>query len=597
MKFTFSATLNKTNLTFSGTPGRKASRGDSGIMRCYRYLVLRKRVDLNVWEQFEQKFKNTVKFKLETNLEIGKFYGDNFSVVNLSATKLTNSIPQESIDYIYTDPPYGQHIAYLDLSSMWNAWLGFEVNNQTKELEVIEGGDLNKSKQNYIELLKEAITEMFHVLKFDRWMSIVFAHKDPAYWDAIVKSAQSAGFEYVNTAVQPSSIQSWHKRENPLKVLSGELVLNFRKVRNPKTIAITKVGTDVVQLIKEVAELTIVKNSGASTEDIYNSLIPKLLENGLLSEVKKEIDDITPLLREEFYYSELDNLWKIRPNTKIGCFIPIEDRIRFYLLDYLKRIEREGKAAHFDRIIFSVMPNLINGQTPPNQTILNILEKIAFSPDGKHWQLGQSNSMQLELDLGISFGSSSLPNLKFAKDANKIEHDLLIYALAKIGIASGLQVHIGKKEQGSSSCNGEAFNSISLSDLPIKKQLNQWEKDKIQQIDLIWFDSLGDAVFAFEIETSTPITTGIDRFMELLKISPDLAKKIVLIIPPKRLNKMNKLLKESHYIGHPLYMENKLVYSFSNLIADTYMKLSNQSNLNLEKVIQAIQLTLSSPTL
>ncbi len=243
------------------------------------------------------------------------------------------------------------------------------------------------------------------------------------------------------------------------------------------------------------------------------------------------------------------------------------------------------------------MPNLINGQTPPNQTILNILEKIAFSPDGKHWQLGQSNSMQLELDLGISFGSSSLPNLKFAKDANKIEHDLLIYALAKIGIASWLKVHIGKKEQASSSWNGEAFNSISLSDLPIKKQLNQWEKDKIQQIDLIWFDSLGDAVFAFEIETSTPITTGIDRFMELLKIYPDLAKKIVLIIPPKRLNKMNKLLKESHYIGHPLYMENKLVYSFSNLIADTYMKLSNQSNLNLEKVIQAIQLTLSSPTL
>jgi len=597
MKFTFSATLNKTNLTFNGARGRKASRGDSGIMRCYRYLVLRNKVDLNVWEQFEQKFKNTVKFKLEINLEIGDFYRNNFSIFNISATHSSNFISRESVDYIYTDPPYGQHIAYLDLSTMWNSWLGFEVTDESKQLEAIEGGDLNKSKQDYIDLLESSIAEMFHVLKFDRWLSIVFAHKDPAYWDAIVKSAQKAGFEYVNTAVQPSKIQSWHKRENPLKVLSGELVLNFRKVRNPRTIAITKVGTDVVQLIKEVAELTIVRNSGASTEDIYNALIPKLLENGLLSQVKKQLDDITPLLKEEFYFSELDNLWKIRPNTKIGCFIPLEDRIRFYLLDYLQLMDRENRAVTFDQIIFNVMPNLINGQTPANQTILNILEKIAFSPDGIHWQLGKSDNRQTELDLGITFNTSPLPTLTFPKDANKIEHDAIIYALAKLALAVGLQVHIGKKEQGSSHWHGEAFKDISLPELPIQKQMEQWQKDKIQQIDLIWFNHQGDAVFAFEVETTTPITTGIDRFMELLKLFPDLAKSIVLVIPPKRLNKMNKLLKESHYIGHPLYMENKLVYSFSNRIAEVYLKLSRQVNLDLQQAIKAIQEVIIFPTL
>lgn len=80
------------------------------------------------------------------------------------------------------------------------------------------------------------------------------------------------------------------------------MVLNFRKVRNPRTITITKVGTDVVQLIKQVAELQIVKNSGASTEDIYNALIPKLLENELLSQVKNQLDDITPLLRKNFIF-------------------------------------------------------------------------------------------------------------------------------------------------------------------------------------------------------------------------------------------------------------------------------------------------------
>ena len=596
MRFTFSATLNKTNLTFSSTHGRLASRGNSGIMHRYRYWIPPEPLDLNVWEQFEQKFKNTAKFKLETNINIGVFYEQNLSVLNCSATNLS-SIAEESIDYIYTDPPYGQHIAYLDLSTMWNAWLGFEVNEETKQQEAIEGGDLDKSKQEYIDLLEASIEEMFRVLKFDRWMSIVFAHKDPAYWDAIVKSAQNAGFEYVNSVVQPSSTPSLHKRLNPLKVLSGELVLNFRKVRNPRTIAISRVGTDIVQLIKEVAELTIVKSSGASTEDIYNALIPKLLENGLLSQVKKQIDDITPLLKQEFVFSDLDNQWRIKPNTRIGCFIPLEDRIRFYLLDYLQSKEREGKSATFDEIIFTVMPNLINGQTPANQTILNVLDQIAYSPDGKHWCLGQGEIVQLPLRLDLPITSSILPPLNFPSDPDKIKHDAMIYALAKIGHAAGLQVHIGKKEQSGSSWNGELFSDISLSRLPIKQPLVDWEKNKIQQIDLIWFDSLGDAVFAFEIETTTPITSGIDRFMELLKIFPAVAKRTVIIIPPKRLIKINKILRESHYIGAPLYMENKLVYTYSSSVSEIYKRLSNQSSVTLDKVIKELNTAIIAPKL
>lgn len=596
MKFVFSATINKTNLTFSGTPGRAVTRGDSGIMRCYRYLVLRKRIDLHVWEQFEQKFRNTVKFKLETNSLINESQ-TRLSVLTHSATDLSNTLSKESVDYIYTDPPYGKNIHYLELSTMWNAWLGFEVSDQSKQLEAVEGGDLNKSKQEYIDLLETSIEEMFKVLKFDRWMSIVFAHKDPAYWDAIVKSAQNAGFEYVNTAVQHSRVLSWQKRENPLKVLSGELVLNFRKVRNPKSIAISKVGTDIVKLIKEVSELTIVKNTGASTEDIYNALIPKLLENGLLTQVKKQLDDITPLLKEEFDFSNLDNLWRIRPNTKIGCFIPLGDRIRFYLSDYLQLMEREGRPVTFDQIIFNVMPNLINGQTPDNQSILSVLEEIAYSPDGKHWQLGQGNVVQIALDLGISVNSTVLPALIFPKQPNEIKHDEIIYALVKIALAVGLNPHIGKKEQATSHWNGEAFNTLSLTKLPIKKKLETWQKDKIQQIDLIWFDSQGDAVFAFEVETSTPITTGIDRFMELLEIFPSLAKNLVIIIPPKRLNRVNKLLKDSHYIGHPLYMENKLSYCFSNDITNLYTNLSSKTKLDLNQVIPAVKDILLYPSI
>jgi adenine-specific DNA methylase len=53
---------------------------------------------------------------------------------------------------------------------------------------------LKKTKQQYADLIAESIKEMYRVLKFNRWMSFVFAHKDPAYWHIIVESAENAGF-------------------------------------------------------------------------------------------------------------------------------------------------------------------------------------------------------------------------------------------------------------------------------------------------------------------------------------------------------------------------------------------------------------------
>ena len=145
-RLVFSATLTKTNLTFSSTTGRLESRGDSGIFRVYRYWVPKKTIELNVWDQFELRYKGWLAAKRETNAVIGDYFkmGDTIRIEKASATNLRELVEDESVDYIYTDPPYGAHIAYLDLLTMWHAWLGLNVSDEDRELEVIEGGSLGK---------------------------------------------------------------------------------------------------------------------------------------------------------------------------------------------------------------------------------------------------------------------------------------------------------------------------------------------------------------------------------------------------------------------------------------------------------------------
>jgi len=180
LMFAFSATLAKTNRTFVSATGRKESRGGSTIFSIYRYYVPPSPVKLQVWDQFEMRFKRLLVAKREINdLVDGRYSPDTFRAIRGSATDLKALFPADAVDYIFTDPPYGAHIAYLDLTTMWDAWLGFDVTERDKKLEVIEGGNLAKSKQEYVRLLESSIDEMARVLKWNRWLSLVFSHKDP----------------------------------------------------------------------------------------------------------------------------------------------------------------------------------------------------------------------------------------------------------------------------------------------------------------------------------------------------------------------------------------------------------------------------------
>jgi len=591
MLYNFAATMYKCNLTFLSAKGRKASRGGSSVFSIYRYKVAKKPVELNVWEQFDLRFRKLLACKEDTNNLIGNKYQikGRFRNIRGSATRLTKLLRPGTVDYIFTDPPYGSHIAYLDLSAMWNAWLGFTLKEVDYKDEVIEGGDQRKSAEDYFSLLDNSFEEMFKVLKYDRWMSVVFAHKDPAYWDAVVKSAIRHGFQYVGTNVQPLNVVwSMHKKKNYLTVMSGELILNFLKVKSPITIALTSVGSDVIGIIKNVAELTVVKNDGASTDTIYHELIPKLLENGLLSEVKQKISDITPILNAQFEYDKVNAVWKIRPNTKLGSSIPLESRVRFYILDYLRRCERQNKKVTFDNIVQNVLPNLVNGEQPTKKTILEELRKVAAPADEKHWKLADQKEPQIDLDLPL-LKDQVLPPL--AKTESQLNHNDIIVLLSRLANHSGFASVIGKKERT------EQAMGVFLAKLSSELKLDDVEdyhKKKIEQIDCVW-SIHGIPKVAFEVETSTAIVSGIERFASLLEYHPEIAGHLVLVVPGSRRKKLNDVLFKSTYVGHPLYMENKLKYLFISDLVSLYEAFAKRAYLGQETGLQLLDTFIKPP--
>ena len=179
IRLAWSATLAKINLTFLSAEGRAESRGGSSIFSIYRYKVAAKPVELSPWPTFYERAQNVLAAKEEIDREIDyrkrtTGFSGKFEVYHYDIDDLRERI--EPVDYIFTDPPYGGHISYIDLSSLWNAWNGTLPSHKARQRELIVGGDLDLSEDVYLKRLHESILTCFALLKPKRWLSVVFQH-------------------------------------------------------------------------------------------------------------------------------------------------------------------------------------------------------------------------------------------------------------------------------------------------------------------------------------------------------------------------------------------------------------------------------------
>ena len=366
--------------------------GDSGVFRYYRYRIAKEPTIEDIADTFKQKIKRIIKGKQELQYS-PYFYNSYFYPLNKTvknreevingekifqadATNL-KEINDKSIDYIYTDPPYGAKIPYLDLSTMWNAWLDFKVDKNLKEKECIEKGSLDKSREEYISLMKNSIKEMYRVLKFNRWLSFVFQHQDPQLWQLLVDAAEEVGFEYAGSVRQNNGQTTFKKRQNPFSVLSGQLILHFKKVDNPKTRIKDKVG-DTFELVLNNIEALIARDNGATLEEINSELQTRGLELGFLHELSKMFKDLTAFINQNFDYDNSSGKYHIRQGQKFKSKIDIKVRAKYFILSFLRGAERRNEKSTFDDICLEVIPLLKNGITPDKKDIKDILEEVAI---------------------------------------------------------------------------------------------------------------------------------------------------------------------------------------------------------------------------
>jgi len=546
LKFRFTSI---THLASKMTPVRP-TRPFSSFWAMHRYSVLPISMESNVWLLFQSSVKGRqglLKGKEESN-ETVKFYKEaksfedlqdnaNVLISNQSALNLADypaRIPKESVDYVFTDPPYGGSIQYGELSALWLSWLKGEKNDPHYAFRFDEEITINDAQKKdfdyYHKMLKASFEQIFDVLKSGRWLTVTFHNTDIKIYNSIIKAVVLAGFDLEKVIYQPPARPSAKGLLQPYGSAIGDYYIRFRKPEKKEEllsdaeidkeryerIVVNTVKHIIAERREPVAYSTIINS--------YPTIFEELKKNGYRFSAPEGIEEVLKKhLDKEFVLVDVkDEKGKIIGKKwwlKEGLFLDrasLSERVEGTVIDVLNR----RVVVSFDDILEEIFTKFQNALTPDTQSIKAILEEYAEKTDGK-WQLKKEMRVR------------------------QSQHNQIVAWLADIGKKIGFDVYADLPQY-----REKKF------DLPLSKD----KIDRIREIDALWLKN-NEVVYEFEVENSTGISDAIIRGSNL----PSTSIKRYIVIPEERKNLL--MMK----IAEPILKENIEHFKWNFIFYDAFL--------------------------
>ena len=479
-------------------------------------------MEKNVWQLFESAVtghQGLVKAKLEAaeifaepvrfaRSTTALFAGEGDIYLHTgNSTEFMRKLPPDSIDYVFTDPPYDASIQYGELSFLWVAWLGLDSGylDRISQDEVVRNERQHKTSDVYQALLRNSFQRTFDVLKDDAYLTATFHNPSFAVRNATIQAGVDAGLAFEKIHYQPTAVRSAKSLLQPFGSAQGDFYLRFHKlphavgVSGPRTRDDARFENVVVETTKEIlAE----RGEPTSYTFIINKIDPELAKRGFFSSLTSGLDVKTVLkshLGKEFALVAATSggisgeLWWFEdPRIIAHPEIPLSERVEATVL---RQLQAKGNV-EFTDVWQAVSTEFPNSMTPDTTSILDALNEYGRpAPGGRGRWL-----------------------LKPEVTSRENQHNEVLADLADIGAGWGFDVWVGKKEQ-SSEVSGAGGSWRKLKDL-VTADLSTWKAEiadlkTAQQLDCVWVGPAGP-VACFEVESTTSMTSGLMRGSNLL---------------------------------------------------------------------------------
>jgi adenine-specific DNA methylase len=207
-------------------------------------------------------------------------------------------LPDNSVDAVITDPPYGSNVQYGELSSFWLVWLRDELDYLEEPIDIskevlthrkTKKKGYAKTFQDYHEGLRRVFTEAHRVLKKGGCLVFTFNNKNLNAWFAVIKACIDSGFTLEQDGlIYQDPIHSYrdtaHSRAEG--ALQGDFIYTFRKIPHQRMGASSNINLDARNLIIEVGKDLLKSKAEFSKRELHVGCL-----SGLISIMVKAAHD------------------------------------------------------------------------------------------------------------------------------------------------------------------------------------------------------------------------------------------------------------------------------------------------------------------
>lgn len=289
----------------------KIIRGKKFCSEIYDISTEQKAGKINVLKKFSNETVECDPVNNMSDLDIKK------PLLHCGDSRDLKFIPNESVDMILTDPPFGANVMYSELIDFFHVWnyksslaneLGFTDPLSCKDKEIVVNETRNLTQDDYSFGLYKVFSECNRVIKNNGLMIFSFHDKSLDSWKSLLQGVNSAGFNLIKAYPLHSETRTGAHTSNKNSIALDIMLICKKRKRNSKTYspnlkkiiykeALENTEQSVNRLISANAEITI--------PDIQNIFLSEYFSNWNKNEIT-----ITEVINheEKFITETIENL-------------------------------------------------------------------------------------------------------------------------------------------------------------------------------------------------------------------------------------------------------------------------------------------------
>ena len=252
LRFAFTAILTRASKRYQWSRQRPLNAANAN------YYVAPVFYEWNVFDLFNRKVEAAIRsdrwIREERSARLDWDTDDRSDVTYQRASAESLPLEDNSVDYVFTDPPFGANIFYSDMNLFQEAWLSeFTDPDEEAVIDRVDTGAV-RTAERYEQIMTDALQECLRVVKPGGCITLLFGNSSGKVWQFLQRSIAAAGLEVV-----PELIAMLDKGQRSVKGLASgfentatlDLMLTMRAAQSPPRELTVPPASDVERIVEQ----------------------------------------------------------------------------------------------------------------------------------------------------------------------------------------------------------------------------------------------------------------------------------------------------------------------------------------------------------